>query len=47
MSYTFITIPDGFDSKKSYIKSMAIVEAHNGLGAPWHVISFLLLATTN
>ena len=34
MSYHFITIPDGFDAKHSYIKWMVIVEVDNGLGAP-------------
>jgi len=34
MSYNFIAIPDGFDSKNSYIKWMVIVEVDNGLGAP-------------
>lgn len=33
-SYHFLTIPDGFDSKNSYIKWMVIVEVDNGLGAP-------------
>ena len=33
MSYNLITIPDGFDTKKSYIKWMGTAEVDNGLGA--------------